>query len=982
MHDERYQRRVAIANMATVFARGTGMENASQLATTRSGITVADAASALSPNSEVLYGKNYEGWDLVEQMGKANEEAFKREAYRIKNRRLRWGKVGENGVPITTEEYKGGWSLQKYAENLIAAKQVMSVSTPFLFPASIMDRFVMITPLRALMKSSIYGKLKGVGLDSEVLSRVGSQQKADILSSKSKELSHNPDFLGEFGAIKTLFNMQDMQVVVAEAKSKGMSLKQYCESEKANSNIFKKAASMAFDFASGKQVGNMFQAEVFIDDFLRRVSMDPNLRALWNDTGDGMSMIDRLIDPMNPTAFISQCFDPDSSFRVHAMQAFNTAMKGDACQRTIFSILVNEICESNGAVGFFAKTFISPFMQYGINITSRHMNAILPMSSLNYIVVKLIKDKNVPGMRTIDPKTGKIIHVNWEMLGVEETLTATSLRDALVQDIAHMGIVWTAAIVLALGCLEPPDDDDEEKWCNVDEWTFMGQRISMNWWVKDTIGPVLGIACAMKSAQEGKPNMAVLMKTMTECVSANPIYRSSDLVNMLFDPYGEYMEAYYDDMSRYENTSDGGPSSAAELIAADFSVAGINWATGFILPSFVKELYTHSTDLEKSYKKVYETNAQGQLTEEGAAGKTVYTDYFDAKLRLATRKNPILAAACDFILSPTTGYFASEMPNTVYYDPVQMESMQEYSLYTTDEYGNTIPKSDAECEAVAMKVILKLQQYDDMQQLRDTGFAIPYETMNYVGDMLYDIAYSGASQYQIALSNGALDYTELGDGDYDLGKQRAEELAAVATNTSNYWKSMYYDKLWSDEMKSGLAMYNRYNTTYAQDGNGEWYATGFRNNYADLMMPWATAPDTRDQAKETMGFDIEGNDWATRSIVTGDSTGERALIPYVANIKTPEFGGNKTASGYSPTYSGFSYGGYSGGYGYSGGGYSSRPSSFNYRTPSNYYNYVRPYTDNGSTPKANTTPYKYGKDLLDYNFSTKGSREAYKRGDM
>lgn len=988
MHDERYQRRVAIANMATVFARGTGMENASQLATTRSGITVADAASALSPNSEVLYGKNYVGWDLIEQMGKANEEAFKREAYRIKNRRLRWGKVGENGVPISTEEYKGGWSLQRYAENLIAAKQVMSVSTPFLFPASIMDRFIMITPLRALMKSSIYGKLKGVGLDSDVLSRVGSQQKADMLSSKSKELSHNPDFLGEFGAVKTLFNMQDMQVVIAEAKSKGMSLKQYCESEKSNSSIFKKAASVAFDWASGKQVGNTFQAEVFIDDFLRRVSIDPNLRALWNDTGDGMSMIDRLIDPMNPTAFISQCFDPNSPFRVPAMQAFNTAMKGDACQRTIFSILVNEICESNGAVGFFAKTFISPFMQYGINITSRHMNAILPMSSLNYIVAKLIKDKNVPGMRTIDPVTGKIVHVDWGMLGVEETITATSLRDALVQDIAHMGIVWTAAIVLALGCLEPPDDDDEEKWCNVDEWTFMGQRISMNWWVKDTIGPVLGIACAMKSAQEGKPNMAVLMKTMTECVSANPVYRSSDLVNMLFDPYGEYMEAYYDDMSRYENTSDGGPSSAAEVLAANFSVAGMNWATGFILPSFVKELYTHSTDLEKSYKKVYETNAQGQLTEEGAAGKTVYTDYFDAKLRLATRKNPILAAVCDFVLNPTTGYLASEMPNTVYYDPAQMESMQEYSLYTTDEYGNAVPKSDTECEAVAMKVILKLQQYDDMQQLRDTGFAIPYETMNYVGDMLYDIAYSGASQYQTALNSGALDYTELGDGDYDLGKQRAEELSAIATNTSNYWKSMYYDKLWSDEMKSGIAMYNRYNTTYAQDANGEWYATGFRNNYADLMMPWATAPDTRDQANETMGFGIEGNDWATRSVVTGDSTGERALIPYVANIKTPEFGGNKTESGYSPTYRGYSYGGYGyggggyGGGGYGGGSYSSRPASFSYKIPTNTYNYVRPYGENLSTPKANTTPYKYGKDLADFSFSTKGSRDAYKRGDI
>lgn len=974
MHDESIQRKAMIGNMATVFSRGTAIQNDTRLAQTRLGVTLAEVGQEIGNISVLWWGKDYKGWDLIDQMSKDSQAAFEREAKVINNTTLSWSKKNPNQSNVVSEPI-GKWSLQKFADNIIAAKQVMSVSTPFLFPASIMDRMVMITPMRALLHSSIFGNLKGVGMDSKVQQKLGSEEDAANLAAMIPQQCKSSEFLAEFGVIKMLFNAQNMTTVIEEAKNQGKSLAGYAASMKANSTFMKKVANAAFDFASGKNVGAHFQAEVFICDLLRRISLDDRFDALWVKRDGELSEIEKLIS--NPTTLMSQCFDSNCPFRTQALQAFNTAMKGDACQKTVFSILINRICQSNGAVNFFAKTFISPFMQYGINISGRHLNSILPMSALNYLVVNALKDKDAPGLVTWDQ--GRPMKIKWADLGIESTLTATSLRDAIVQDITHIGIIWTAAVVIGLGCLEPPDDDDDDKWCNVDEWTFMGQRISMNWWMKDTLGPVLGIACAMKSAQLGKPNMEVLIKNMTECISSNPIYRSSDLINMLFDPYGEYMEAYYEDLARYENTSDGGPSSAAEVLAANFSVAGLNWATGFILPSFVKELYTHSTDLEKSYKKVYETNAQGQLTEAGAAGKTVYTDYFDSKLRLATRKNPILAAACDFFLSPTTGYFASEMPNTVYYDPAQMESIQAYSLYTTDEYGNTVPKSDTECETIAMSVILTLQEYDDMQELRDTGFCLPYDTMKYVGDMIYDIAYAGTAQYQAALESGMLDYTVLGNGDYDLGKQRAEELAALSSNTANYWKSMYYDKLWSDEMKSGIAMYNRYNTTYAQDANGEWYATGFRNNYADLMMPWATAPDTRDQARETMGFGIEGNDWATRSVVTGESTGERALIPYTVNIKTPEFGGNKTPSGYSPTYRGFSYG-YRGGGG--GGGYKSRPSSYYYKVPTNTYNYVKPYGENFSTPKANTTPYKYGKELADYSFYSKGSREANKRGDM
>ena len=290
----------------------------------------------------------------------------------------------------------------------------------------------------------------------------------------------NPDFLKDFGAFKTLFNQLDTISLVDDAINSGKSIYAYCAENKANLPFLKKTAAYAFDFASGFNIGGNMQAEIFMYDLLNRLSLDKDFDQLFVAGENGMSLIERYAE--NPRELFEQCFGKSSPMRGKAIQAFNDAMQGDACQKSVAGILINAICESNGAVGFFAKTFISPFMNYGINISNRHLNAILPMSTFNWFIVNALKDAKVPVIRQW--KDGKLERVNWKDLGIEDTLVSPTLHDALVQDISHMGIMWTAAVLVGLGCIEPPDDDDKDKWCNVDEWLFCGQRISMNWWMK------------------------------------------------------------------------------------------------------------------------------------------------------------------------------------------------------------------------------------------------------------------------------------------------------------------------------------------------------------------------------------------------------------------------------------------------------------------------------------------------------------------
>ena len=241
----------------------------------------------------------------------------------------------------------------------------------------------------------------------------------------------------------------------------------------------------------------------------------------------------------------------------------------------------------------------------------------------------------------------------------------------------------------------------------------------------------------------------------------------------------------------------------------------------------------------------------------------------------------------------------------------------------------------------------------------------------------------------------------------------------------NGLKSLYYDKLWADKLSSA-AQYNQRHTTYAQDVNGEWYAIGY---YPSWFMPITIAPG---ETQEGYQFVMSPqNDWTTESVVTGESTGKRGLVPIdTGYVSTPAIDswstdgtdtghselykaitgtnselaadgttagtGNKNKNAKSSGYPNRSYGGGGGGYrrGGSGGGRGGGGRRSSGYTPSTSAPSARAPISTASMPRTSLSKVNPSKIMntdrlveademyLRPDFETKGSREAYKRSDI
>lgn len=965
-----YAQKRSLFSLGEYLSRNTVIENSGEFNSFVGGLTLSELIDSINQIDDTLLGDEFKNFSALREVSEENVKKIAAQVERQVNRRLSTTDSAYDGTRAFTKNI-GEPSAINIANNLVSLRQISAVIDPMLMPASIIERGVYGNPIKWLMHNGLRSD-SGIVYKSNVRTLIGKESTEKLVGTITTMAKKHDGLRESFGALRSLSFLGDFDYMLSEAVRSG-NIGQYLKSQLNNgvgvSGRLRKVANIAFDWASGKNIGATMQIDTFFCDVARLMSLDPRYQWYFDKDASGVCHFQQKLEA-DPEQFLAELFGPE--LRPIAMQAFNTAMQGDTAQKTALSVVIQEFCTEYPAMNLFVKTVISPFIQYGINVSGRHLNAILPVSTFNYLLTNMLGKSNLPivGLHTYDKHAQKTRNVTWNELNLEDTQTCASLREALALDMLHMGVFATAALIVGLGCLEPPDDDD--KWCNVNEWTFLGQRIELNWWLQDTVGPVLGIACAWKSSELGKPNIAVLMNQMADCMYANPIMRSSDFVSMMVNPYEAYMEKYYDDLDRFTHTKDGTPS-AMEVLFADTSIAVANWASSFILPTVIKDYYRNYNEYEVSYKRIYKETPTGQLSEEGMNGETTYATYWDQKLRQATKKNPVLGFVADLVLRPNTGYLAHEMPRTVYYDPAQMESYQALSLYDYDENGNKVPKSDPECQAIALGIIVTLQNYSP-EELRKIGFAVPYDTLDYVGDVVWDIAYGSTEIYQQYMSDGQLDYYKLGNGDYELGQQMASVLNDLYDQNYSYWSDFYYNKLWSDEMKSGLARYNRYNTTYQQDANGEWYATGFRNNVGNIVSPFKVAPGTLTDPGSTMGYD---EDWDTRSVVTDESTGERALIPcQEERIKTPSFksrGSNGDGTGYSR-----SYGRYSSYYSKGGGSsYTSpvRPTTTRTANTGGGYSTSLPRPANADTTTYRSPVTSYVRPSV----TTVGSRQGYRR---
>ena len=657
----------------------------------------------------------------------------------------------------------------------------------------------------------------------------------------------------------------------------------------------------------------------------------------------------------------------------NAIIAQNFALQGDQAQRSLPSVFYQWLIRKYGSTAkFLTSTTMSRFVQYRINQTGRILQWVMPISSLNYVFTNMVAD------------------TEWGRANqVQDAQVFTNLRRAAINDAVHLAPQMIALVLAAIpGAIQPPEDED--KWGNPQEWLFFGQRVYPDWELQDALGLALPIAAFWKSAELGNPRLDIITNGISSACSGNPVSRMVDVVEIFGDPENSIMSDYQQDVDTYADAPGGAPDMSTWLLGK-FRAAALSYAGQFVTPTFVREFF--SDDMEHSYNYVYETDESGALTEEGLYGRVEQTDYMDAQIRKVSRNNPVMGWVLNWINNPSTGYMESEMPLTRVPDSQQLDSMKYWSIY--DENGEPLPYEVQE-EKIA-EILTVLTSNDDMEALYASGFILDYDTMYATGDTIWDIVTSLDDQFYDMKKNGELDYMYLGNGDYNLGIRRATEITDAYYDERAYWKSVYYDKLMSEPMRRGLAMYNRYKTSYAVDDNGEVYATGYRTGQGSLasLSPVIVAPDSVDRTMETMGY---SNDFMTPSAVTGESTGQRALIPAEQDLSPfidfEAHAASGDGTGYSkrwdggdsgseddddddsyptgwgyPSYGYRRYGGGGGGGG--GGGYS--PNLYS-RLPNVYQPSARSmYSERIYNPE-----YSY----LRPNFETKGSREAYKRSDI
>lgn len=776
-----------------------------------------------------------------------------------------------------------------------------------------------------------------------------------------------------------------------------------------------KVSDFVFRLTSGADLSERWQFEIFLQRMGQLVVADGiATETMPMETVEGDDGKPRKVSAMelnltnNPAGWMIKCMMRDNPAHNTFLRALNFSTGPAMARDTCVSILADELFKNHKFVSFFNTCFGSTFYRYTSNFTGRILNWVMPISSMNYVLIE--KMNGIP---------------RFEQMGIERAQVHANLKAAVLSDAMHLSIP-TLAILIATGlgaALQPPEDEDKAN--DYREYTFFGMRIAEEWWIADILGPALPMACFWKSIIDGKPRLDVLIEGMGTVLASNPLMKIGDVVEIITNQ-DALMDDIAEEKERYSNAFGGAPTDVEQWLAR----GGSYFLTCFgrmITPSILREWQNNTLKYEKSYRKIYAPGVEGVDAEAGQTGDTVNTTYEDAMLRKVTRNNPMLGLICDIMFHPSTSYTAGGtwiqgMPNVVYDDVYQRQSMKEYSIYQVDENGNYVEdengkwveKSDQEKDQVAFNVIATLESTDDMDALYKSGFMIDSQTRAYVSDVIWEIVKDKQDQFNEIANSKEFSAYSLGNGDYWAGRELRNEMFQAYYNDINYLKyTLYRDKLWSYEMRKGVQHYIKENVTYRQDANGEWYTSGTPKT--DLNPTgFAVSPGRTDSLftsaddEGTMGW---GEDWATPSKVTGLSMYDRSLIALKAeNEEVPDFdswgekrgldeGGSGSGSKSSSSSSGSSdkpsvtnnpydiqqMNGGGSGYGSrrsgggrrrgggGGGGGGGRPSI-----------YSRVSTPNMSNPKQSSSGNLRDTnfDYLRPNFETKGSRESNKRGDF
>lgn len=766
---------------------------------------------------------------------------------------------------------------------------------------------------------------------------------------------------------------------------------------------FERFATSVFTFANGGNFGMKQQMTLFFQRLIMFMEQEPQLAPYLetNPQTHQMYIEDKIQE--DAAGFFLSCFTAKGrpELYVCAQQALNSAMSGDMAQRQWLASYLHHLL-SQHPIGrtMFAAT-ICKFPRYQFNLMSKALNWFAPMSTFDYLMAHAAKKLDERLAAKAAEEGREYTPFNFEL-----DQRFVNAREAMMYDAAHMGPGVVAMLLLGIGnAIQPPDDED--KWGDPDEWLICGYRVGESWWLSDLLGAFLPTVLYNQSCVLGKPTMSLLVNGSLSACYGNPFLRVADVTDTLISwNDDENFASYLSAVENYQN-AEGGAPGLLDWLGVNAVGATANLITSTLTPSIVKEIYRNTQEYEKSYKRIYQKTPTGKLSEEGEKGKTQYTTYADAQIRRLCRNNPLLAILMDIMHPGTgTGYLASEMPDTLYQDEFQRAAADYYSIKDLDE-------QTAEERLLEIFTII---DGNDMDFLQEHGFYLDSETLYALGSYIWDWSYSFDDEWNKLKEAGALNYKVLGNGSYDDGEMIYAQMYNNKKAQQDHLRNVYNEKIKNSYLSKGIQQYRRYKTSYRTDANGEVYATGFHPQGA---LPFLTAPGTTTNPEGTAGYE---NDFMSVSAVTGQPMSQRALVPVPSErIDLPEFTGYSAkgnGDGFSGkwtryltntsekgkedsglTYpdgtpvpdaatmnalkngSGYNTRGGSGGSG-SGGGYSRRSSGGG----SSYVPGISSRSNTPNTPNAavsrSSRQYDANFDYLRPNVETKGSRDAYKRGDM
>lgn len=957
-----------------------------------------DVINAIKDFGGKLEGYDPEFLDRYEALSKLNTEYINKLTKLAESRHssIISNKDGGRTVVFHGDDATIG---EKILRNLSALRKTIGMSYMFMLPANVAERFA------------------NQGMQSIALflgqAKIGPYASATKVDPKvARNAVKDADFKKLYIALRSAELVgadRDLLVLVRNGQDLDSAIEQVLKSK----GRFERFQENFMNVMSGYNVGIEGQMRNFIDRFAQRTGEEApwwNMRA----PGSNRTILEQQLEE-NPSKWFIDVLNGSSvspgADMVLARQCLNWAKRGDMAQKNLVSAIYSEIASRHAGFEFFTTALVSPYFQYATNRMGRILNMVAPISSIHYVVTEFLTNgpgKNIP--------IGK--GMSFEDLALNDVQFQANLKEAVIIDILHMGVGLTALMLIGMaGAIEPPEDED--KWGNFKEWTILGQRLDVAWWLEDILGLALPIAVFGKSAQLGKPRLDLIVNGIAYYLGNNPVTKVADAVSVLIDPMAELYQDYDKDIEGYAKAM-GGPPQMSDIVNGKMTSFGLSFVSQFITPGFIREIYNGSQQFEPNYKRVFETDATGRLTQDAKENnKTQYTTYQDAIVRKYTKNNPVMGLLADLVMQPQTGYMSHEMPDRIIYDPEQMNSIEAFSLYK-DPWTKKELKDPQEQLGVCLAAVATLQS-KSVDELYREGFMLDYDTKVYVGKWLWDnIATLNEQWYELEQS-GALNYYVAGNGDYAEGQRIVSELKQQHYGLINEIKSLYYDKLWADELKSP-AQYNQLHTTWAQDANGEWYATGY---YPSWFSPVTIAPNETDEGYQYVMS--RENDWATQSIVTGGSTGQRGLIPReIGKVTTPDiqsWSSDGSATGHSDLYGNANGGGYgnasgatssggsttttgskypsgSSGSGYprsSGGGYSrggSGGGSSRGYTPNTSAPGSRAPVTTANLPRTNLSRTNVSRIMtpdrlvnpdelyLRPDFETKGSREAYRRSDI